>query len=648
MIGEAFLHENAGYRFTSFLYPLLFRNVYTIRSTIANKPTLQLLGEDVQVSRPTDMRTTDRKPPHSLLAYYSPLAASRKDFLSYIAGDRQLVSFRFRMNDPTAISELNAVLGISKALERSAVDPAYDFEAEFGVSPQEAATICREIMDKHTALFKKTHGDFDEQNAYFDLYDELDVLGKIEAKFSPLNRVDSLGGEQEIVLSEVAKNKDTATMLSYLMNHTISDTERKEIAGVLLGYELSQKQKDTLLDAHNKPGEIDNLTEGQKTVKGLALMRNGVFSRDEAQLLLDAGLCGSWLGKLWPFGSGGTSDSGVATIDSRDEAENFFNRNASEMEADSDPWATERTENDEAEVKKNREFTEAFRVGKNPLPYLKTHPDAEPYRLRAAIINSLNIFICDGPIADVIETIEILRSKKEVGIGPKGSLQEALQQEMQAAIFNLLSSDKLGYTTTNLQKAIELQQRYGIPLTGEMRELAVGSLMSGRIDQDLPAKLGDFLRVFDIPKSVLLKHAEKSEKTVLVAGDILRERGFKNESREMKSLAKKVVTLNVSKGNWEIAKQSKTEFGLQDSDYEAAVREGLVKLTWNMKLPFNSFIEGERELGISVDRSDATLRGNLAFRLGRNVKKITIEEVPSEIAEIYAFSEQFRSVGATA
>jgi len=95
------------------------------------------------------------------------------------------------------------------------------------------------------------------------------------------------------VAVEYAKAKDITKLKNYLKTHDMDDATRVSLAENLLGHPLSGPQKTAVSKAHGIDGEIDNLTPEQKTAKGLALMRKDVFTRDEAQALLDAGICGA-------------------------------------------------------------------------------------------------------------------------------------------------------------------------------------------------------------------------------------------------------------------------------------------------------------------------------------------------------------------
>lgn len=98
--------------------------------------------------------------------------------------------------------------------------------------------------------------------------------------------------EQKESALQLAEKGDIASLKEYLKSHDVDDATRIKLAETLLREPLNSEEQTALLEAHHKPGEIDALTQGEKTVKGLSLMRNHVFSREQAQLLLDAGLAG--------------------------------------------------------------------------------------------------------------------------------------------------------------------------------------------------------------------------------------------------------------------------------------------------------------------------------------------------------------------
>lgn len=92
---------------------------------------------------------------------------------------------------------------------------------------------------------------------------------------------------------KIAPQKNTTALKQFFLSTDPGNAARLRIASAMLGIMLSPEQQAAIIAAHNLPGEIDNLTDGQKTAKGLALMRNTVFTREQAQLLLDAGICGN-------------------------------------------------------------------------------------------------------------------------------------------------------------------------------------------------------------------------------------------------------------------------------------------------------------------------------------------------------------------
>lgn len=132
----------------------------------------------------------------------------------------------------------------------------------------------------HTVVF--------EQNGVFDVktFDGLTLILK-PAMSGTRSTEQGLSDAQQL-----AQKNDVTGLKEYLKVHDVDDETRIKLAGILLKTSLSEEQEQALLEAHKKEGEIDALTQGQKVVKGLALMRNEVFSREHAQILLDAGLAG--------------------------------------------------------------------------------------------------------------------------------------------------------------------------------------------------------------------------------------------------------------------------------------------------------------------------------------------------------------------
>lgn len=87
-----------------------------------------------------------------------------------------------------------------------------------------------------------------------------------------------------------------SAVLEYMSRTNVSDAERCAIAAQLFAPDqLSDVQKDAVLESH-RFGE-GNLRDGyslnERTVKGAKLMRGGVFTREQAALLLDTGICGN-------------------------------------------------------------------------------------------------------------------------------------------------------------------------------------------------------------------------------------------------------------------------------------------------------------------------------------------------------------------
>ena len=93
-------------------------------------------------------------------------------------------------------------------------------------------------------------------------------------------------------ISKINKIK-SIVLKNYLKSNNVDDTQRIQIAENILDKSLTVQQKEALLKAHNLPGAIDEGDVGKNTFKGLTLMRDGIFTRKQAQMLMDAGLAGS-------------------------------------------------------------------------------------------------------------------------------------------------------------------------------------------------------------------------------------------------------------------------------------------------------------------------------------------------------------------
>jgi len=89
---------------------------------------------------------------------------------------------------------------------------------------------------------------------------------------------------------------DVLLLKEFLKGHDIDDYRRVSLAKALLKIDFDKAKGDALIAAHNKLGAIDILTTGQAVVKGRTLMKGKVFTREQAQLILDAGLAGKGSG----------------------------------------------------------------------------------------------------------------------------------------------------------------------------------------------------------------------------------------------------------------------------------------------------------------------------------------------------------------
>ncbi len=127
-----------------------------------------------------------------------------------------------------------------------------------------------------TGLNQKIHEQFKDEKAYQGINKWLYAQG-VETP---------LAAKQSPSPEEVRHLKD------FLKSNPVDDASRLLIAEKLLGSPLNERQQKALLEAHGKPGGIDEGDVGKNTVKGLALMRDGVFTREQAQMLMDAGLAG--------------------------------------------------------------------------------------------------------------------------------------------------------------------------------------------------------------------------------------------------------------------------------------------------------------------------------------------------------------------
>ena len=116
-----------------------------------------------------------------------------------------------------------------------------------------------------------------------------------EDTFLKLSEVEKLvlKGELLVIQEGIDKNeipKDFSEKLQNIQikNSGLADEKRLEIAGVYLETPLSKMQKEVLLQVH----EMSNNTQQDKLAKRAELMKNEVFSKDEAMILLRSHLAG--------------------------------------------------------------------------------------------------------------------------------------------------------------------------------------------------------------------------------------------------------------------------------------------------------------------------------------------------------------------
>ncbi|HRH93880.1 MAG TPA: hypothetical protein PKV72_05110, partial [Candidatus Peribacteria bacterium] len=102
---------------------------------------------------------------------------------------------------------------------------------------------------------------------------------------------------QAVKLADAARAdpRNIAALKNFLKANDVDDATRLEIAQTLLGRPLADAERKAIIASHNAPGSIDNLTAAEIFGKARPLLE--VMSRTDAQLLLDAAVCG----KAEPF-----------------------------------------------------------------------------------------------------------------------------------------------------------------------------------------------------------------------------------------------------------------------------------------------------------------------------------------------------------
>jgi hypothetical protein len=98
--------------------------------------------------------------------------------------------------------------------------------------------------------------------------------------------------DQGVKLAAAAKADPAkiGELKEFLIQHDVNDATRVQIAEALIGRTLNDVERKALIDAHNSPGTIDNLTGAQVFAKARILL--SAFGRTNAQVLLYAGVCG--------------------------------------------------------------------------------------------------------------------------------------------------------------------------------------------------------------------------------------------------------------------------------------------------------------------------------------------------------------------
>ncbi len=110
------------------------------------------------------------------------------------------------------------------------------------------------------------------------------------ASVTPETRPETRAEGVKLAAAAKADPGQMAALKEFLIQNDVDDATRVLIAEALIGRTLNDTERKALLDAHNAPGVIDNLTGAQMFGKARILLP--VFGRANAQLLLDAAVCG--------------------------------------------------------------------------------------------------------------------------------------------------------------------------------------------------------------------------------------------------------------------------------------------------------------------------------------------------------------------
>ncbi len=170
-------------------------------------------------------------------------------------------------------------------LDEDQAEEHLESESETGDTLQLDA---EETLDDHREGTGDKIDDLIPESAFEEVEEDKEVEEDVE---EPVQETKSPGAQFDEVMG-YAERGNVQQLKAFLSDpkNKVPDPLRVMLASKLLGEELSQQQADALLESHYKPGNIDKLSRAEAVSKGLSLMRGKVYDRDQAQLLMDAGL----------------------------------------------------------------------------------------------------------------------------------------------------------------------------------------------------------------------------------------------------------------------------------------------------------------------------------------------------------------------